>query len=145
MLLQAQSSEFHCAPLLHRHSLLWLFPRLLRRKESTCRLISDNVGNHKSNEADTLKWSLVLFCFFFPQLFSLEKQEESSDDETEEGEVEDDNPSDVEVSTEGKWKLLWKFCPGWCEVSQHFRFLFAIHNLIIKINEVGSERECRWW
>jgi len=48
---------------------------------------------------DTLKWRL----FFFPQLFSfLEKQEESSDDETEEGEVEDDNPSDVEVSTEGK-------------------------------------------
>lgn len=43
------------------------------------------------------------FIFFPPQLFSfLEKQEEISDDETEEGEVEDDNPSDVEVSTKGK-------------------------------------------
>lgn len=36
---------------------------------------------------------------YFFDLFFLDKQEESSDDETEEGEVEDDNPSDVEVST----------------------------------------------
>lgn len=38
---------------------------------------------------------------FFSQLFSsLGKQEESSDDEAEEGEVEDEHPSDVEVSIE---------------------------------------------
>lgn len=63
---------------------------------------------------------LGFFFSFVPQLFSLEKQEESSDDETEEGEVEDDNPSDVEVSTERNWKLLWKFCFGWCEVFTAF-------------------------
>lgn len=31
-------------------------------------------------------------------MFILEKEEESSDEETEEGEVEDDHPSDTEVS-----------------------------------------------
>lgn len=81
---------------------------------------------------------------FFSQLFSLEKQEESSDDETEEGEVEDDNPSDVEVSTGGRWKLCYgSFALAGVKFSQHFRFPFVIHNLIIKINHVGSKRECR--
>lgn len=78
---------------------------------------------------------LGFFFSFVPQLFSLEKQEESSDDETEEGEVEDDNPSDVEVSTEGNWKLCFgSFVLAGVKFSQHFRLIFAIHNLIIKIN-----------
>lgn len=53
-------------------------------------------------------------------LFILERQEESSDDETEEGEVEDDHPSDTEVSAitvlaEGFWETVCisEECPYW--------------------------------